>query len=246
MNDLKKAILTRKSRRSYLPTALDEKAIEVLNQLIDDFSKNEKIKMQLLLNNGEAFNGLRKSYGMLSGVKHCVVQICNKDDVIALEKMGYFGELLVLKATDYGLGTCWVGGTYDPSRCPVELNNEEAVVCTIVVGNVQGTPSGKEKFIYNMNHRKTKPMEQMYVADGEVPNWFIEGMKAVEKAPSAANRQPITFSYKDGIVTAAADDIEKSFAAIDLGIAKLHFEIGAGGGKWEFGNGAKFTYDSKK
>ncbi len=29
----------------------------------------------------------------------------------------------------------------------------------------------------------------------------------------------------------------------DLGIAKLHFEIGAGQGKWDFGNGGIFQYE---
>jgi hypothetical protein len=34
-----------------------------------------------------------------------------------------------------------------------------------------------------------------------------------------------------------------SIAAIplDFGIAKLHFVLGAGGGKWEWGNGGKFA-----
>lgn len=27
---------------------------------------------------------------------------------------------------------------------------------------------------------------------------------------------------------------------VDLGIAKLHFEIGAGGGRWDWGDGAEF------
>ena len=28
---------------------------------------------------------------------------------------------------------------------------------------------------------------------------------------------------------------------VDLGIAKLHFEIGSGGGHWEYGDGAAYT-----
>ena len=29
------------------------------------------------------------------------------------EKCGYYGERIILTATTMGLGTCWVGGTYD-------------------------------------------------------------------------------------------------------------------------------------
>lgn len=52
------------------------------------------------------------------------------------------------------------------------------------------------------------------------------------KAPSAMNRQPITFSYNPADDTAAAH-IDQSaedehHAFNDMGIAKLHFQIGAG------------------
>ena len=80
----------------------------------------------------------------------------------------------------------------------------------------------------------------MYKSGETVPDWFITGMEAVQKAPSAINRQPVLFTYKDEIVTAAIDDITKEGFAFDLGIAKLHFEIGAGGGTWDFGNSAEF------
>lgn len=34
------------------------------------------------------------------------------------EKVGYYGEQLILKVTELGLGSCWVGGTFDrPLRC---------------------------------------------------------------------------------------------------------------------------------
>lgn len=66
-------------------------------------------------------------------------------------------------------------------------------------------------------------------------------MRAVQKAPSAVNRQPVVFTYKGGIVTALVENTVGDGFALDLGIAKLHFELGAGGGTWAFGNGAEFT-----
>ena len=41
-------------------------------------------------------------------------------------------------------------------------------------------------------------------------------------------------------VTASIIDISFSGMALDIGIAKLHFELGAGGGVWDCGNGAVF------
>jgi hypothetical protein len=124
----------------------------------------------------------------------------------------------------------------------VQLKKGESIVCAITVGNVPPKPSAKERFIHRLTHRNSKTVEQMYTADDSVPAWFLSGMEAVQKAPSAINRQPVMFSYKNGVVTASVEDINGEGFAFDLGIAKLHFEIGAGGGMWEFGNGAAFTF----
>ena len=53
------------------------------------------------------------------------------------------------------------------------------------------------------------------------------------------------FKYKDGQVTASIT-VPTETAMIDLGIAKLHFELGAGGGSWEYGNGSHYCFDDKR
>jgi len=101
--------------------------------------------------------------------------------------------------------------------------------------------SGKEKFIRKVTHRKSKSFDEMYQSDEPVPKWFDSGMESVMLAPSAVNRQPFIFTYTNGNVTASVKDIAGEGYALDLGIAKLHFEIGAGGDAWDFGNGAGFV-----
>ena len=68
------------------------------------------------------------------------------------------------------------------------------------------------------------------------PAWFKAGVEAAMKAPSAMNRQPIMFSYNPADDTAAAhiDTTagDEHHAMNDMGIAKLHFQIGAGQGQW--------------
>ena len=167
--------------------------------------------------------------------------IGDKTNFLNTEKLGYYGELLVLHATTLGLGTCWVGGTFHRASCPFDLNNGETVIGTITVGKVSPTLSTKEKLIRSITHRKTKRVEQMYTSCATVPEWFLSGMQAVQLAPSAMNRQPVVFTLeKDGAVTASVQDIAGESFALDLGIAKLHFEIGASSGAWNFGNGATF------
>jgi len=241
MVDLIKAIDMRCSRRKYLPKQLEQAAAETLQSLIADICSKESLKMQLVVGDGDAFNGFRRSYGMFTGVRNFVALIEKEADVAALERLGYFGEHLVLHCTALGLGTCWVGGTFSRKACPVELGEGEKIVCAITVGYTENELSAKEKLTRWGTHRKTKTAEQMYNAEGPVPEWFMSGMEAVQKAPSAVNRQPVTFSYRDGAVTAAVEDIAGQGYALDLGIAKLHFKLGTGCGEWDFGNGAVFT-----
>ena len=244
MKDMLRAIESRRSRRKYLPTAIILPAVETLKSFIAEFNAKESVQMRLVLDNGDAFKGLKKSYGMFSGVRHYIALVGDPKDPVGIEKLGYYGQWLVLHATALSLGSCWVGGTFDRAACPVELAEGESIICVIVVGNVPQKSGVKENLIYGLTHRKTKTVEQMMESHGLAPEWFMNGMRAAQKAPSAVNRQPVRFTYQeDGGVTAAVEDIEGEGAPLDLGIAKLHFEIGAGGGTWEFGNGAAFQRD---
>lgn len=237
---LQDAVNIRCSRRKYLNGNIDYFYANKLKALIEEYNNEACLNIQLVLNNGEAFCGLRKSYGMFSGVQNYFGLIENKNDSHGLEKLGYYGELLVLNATAFGLGTCWVGGTFDRASCPFELSRYEGIACVITVGNVTNELSTKERLLRAVIHRKTKTAEEMYAADVHVPGWFMSGMKSVQKAPSAVNRQPVMFSYNEGGVTASVEDIDAHAMALDLGIAKLHFELGVGSGKWDWGNGAHF------
>ena len=242
-SNLHDAIHKRQSRRKYISKAMEHECVEMLQSTIDAFRKADNVKMQLVLNNGDAFNGFRKSYGLLSGVQNYIALIARSDDVLTMEKLGYYGECLVLQATNMGLGTCWVAG-FDRSSCEADLQENEQVVCAITVGYAPEMLSTKERAIRWGTHKKTKSVEQMYISDTPPPEWFIKGMKAVQKAPSAVNRQPVVFAYENGKVSAAVDDILGESKAFDLGIAKLHFELGAGGGNWKFGNGGAYICDN--
>ena len=61
---------------------------------------------------------------------------------------------------------------------------------------------------------------------GTPPDWFIRGIDAALLAPTAMNQQKFTFSLDGSNVTAKAGI--GFYSKIDLGIAKYHFELGAG------------------
>ncbi|MDR1700664.1 MAG: nitroreductase family protein [Lachnoclostridium sp.] len=242
-SNLQKVMDQRTARRKYLKTEIESSTVKSLQEYIKEINKKGQIKMELVLNDETVFKGFRKSRGMFSGVRNYITLVGKANDNLAMEKLGYYGEQVVLYATALGLGTCWVGGTFDRSSCKAALSAGESVICVISVGNVRSEKSLKEEFIHMMTHHKTKNMEQLYISDTDVPDWFMKGIMAVQKAPSAVNRQPVTFTYKKDKVTAFVEDISSQGYALDLGIAKLHFELGSGGGVWQFGNFGEYSKD---
>lgn len=231
------AIDKRRSRRTYLETAIEQEKIKVLTTFIDQYNAEAKLSMRIIEDGSEAFKGFRKSYGLFKGVKTLIALIGKKSDPYLKEKLGYYGESIVLEATKLDLGTCWVGGTFSNSDNVIEVQEDEALLCVITVGHIK-KESLKEKMVHRLATRKIKTIDDLYTADCPVSEWFLNGLEAALKAPSANNSKPVKFEYKEGEIKAYVLSTNK-FDLMDLGIAKLHFEI-ATGGRFELGNDAKY------
>lgn len=238
MTDLQ-AVERRISRRAYVKSAIDGKKLSILKEYIKQVNKESHLNVAFIDDGGGAFNGITKSYGMFSGVTGLILLKGTSNDLHLHEKAGYFGERLVLEATKLDLGTCWVGGSYDKKFFEKELSSGEKIVCAITVGNVSEEKTTVEKLISKVTHRKSKQIKDLFYSDEAVPDWFIYGIRAVLRAPSAVNRQKVFFEYRDKSVTAYIDN-KYELGLIDLGIAKLHFDIGAGG-KFAMGNPGVFS-----
>lgn len=236
--NLQEAIKVRKSRRSYLSTTIEASKLSSLQGLIEKYNKEADLSMELIEDGSTAFNGLHKSYGMFSRVRSIIVLKGKKDDIHLKEKCGYYGELLALEATILDLGTCWVGASYDKNNKIFNIGEDEELTCVITVGNTQEKTDFKENLIRTLAHGKAKPLEHFYNATTPPPDWFLDAIKAVQMAPSAVNRQDFHFNYEDNKIEAYTSDTSK-FDLLDLGIAKAHFVIMAGG-SFEWGNHGKY------
>lgn len=232
--DLKEAAAVRISRRSFIGP-IGEEDFMYLQGLAEKYSRLAEVEIGLFHGLAPCFRGFQASYGMFSGVEDGFLLGGEHHTMDHLEKLGYYGEFLVLEATARGLGTCWVGGTYRKDMLPP--SSPDPVDCIIVVGKVEPR-KWKEKAIYRMVHRASKTVEQMYHADELPPEWFIRGVECARLAPSAVNRQPVTFYWKDGRAAASVPDMQ-GLHPVDLGIAKAHFALAAGG-EWQWGNGGGF------
>lgn len=213
--NLMDAMKERHSVRSYNEKAIEGDVKAELLAFIEQCNKESGLHMQLITNEPQAFSGFMAHYGKFSGVKNYIAMIGKKDNELE-EKCGYYGEKVVLKAQELGLNTCWVAMTYSKVKTAFRINSGEKLCLVIAIGY------GETKGIGH----KTKPAEAVIKADGPVPEWFQKGIEAALLAPTAMNQQKFLFTLKGNSVTAKAG--AGFYTKIDLGIAKYHFEAGAG------------------
>jgi nitroreductase len=239
--NINEAIEVRSSRRVYTSKAIEAHMAEKLKKLISQINQESGLHLQLYINNGDAFSGLKMSYGMFKNVSNYIALVGNTKDQDYVEKLGYYGEKLVLEATMMNLGTCWVGGTYDKKTCKCDIKDNENLLGIITLGYTPEVRPFKERMVYSIIRRKTKSISELLTSDAENPSWLIRGMEAVQKAPSAVNMQPVRFAYKADDLTADVTG-KLGYEMMDLGIAKLHFEIGSDyRGHWNWGNKERFV-----
>ena len=239
------AMKKRCSRRKYTNRPIDSKYVQQLEDSIALYNKESGLNIKLVIGSGaELFSGFRKSYGLFVGVQNYIAMIGSKTLLNRMEKVGRFGEKLILEATAMGLSTCWVGTSYDKNAAKELCEGNEELDCVIAVGYSDEKHSLKERMMEYGTHRQNKSKEALIEAEEHVPEWFKQGMDAVYLAPTARNLRPFVFEYKDGQVTASTT-VPTETAMIDLGIAKLHFELGARVGSWDYGNGSLYYFDDK-
>lgn len=213
---IQEAIRNRHAVRSYTDCEIESEKIDALRSLMDEGNRAGGLHIQLVLNDTKAFDSRLARYGKFSGVSNYFAMIGPKGKSLD-EQLGYYGEKLVLEAQMLGLNTCWVGMTFKKNPDAFTVLDGEKLRCVIAVG--YGTTGG-------VGH-KVKPIEKVSKVYGDMPEWFRSGVGAALLAPTAVNQQKFTFTLEgDNRVSVKAG--LGFFSKVDLGIAKRHFEIGAG------------------
>lgn len=217
------AMKNRSSRRTYLTTAIDGKSVKKIQEWIDEVNLDYALNFELLLDGKHLFSSMKHSYGMFKDANSIIICKGLKSDIHLKEKVGYYGEELILKATDLGLGTCWVGGTFD--KASVSCNENEELVAVITIGNVPEVATAKEKFIHGMITRKKVDYKAIFT--GNISPELEQAMEYVLLAPSTLNKRKPHFTFIQGKLTISVAD-DYYFDLVDLGIFKLHYEIATG------------------
>ncbi len=193
--------------------------------------------------------GLVGSYGKLRGTRAFAAFIADTRAHDYETQIGYLGEAVILKATELGLGTCWVGGFFDAAATAtlVRASEHERVVAVTPIGYAADTPRVVERLMKSFVRSHTRlAMDKLLTSETRLagiirwPEWMGHAVEAARLAPSAINRQPWRFSVEGDIITVSFEGNERDHGIskrLDCGIALLHLEAAAAlhhvTGTWE-------------
>ena len=226
---LLEAIEARHSVRKYKDEPIPEEVLGILRDKIREINEEGGLHVQLVTREPKAYSGIM-AYGSFSGVKNYFI-MAGKKAYDLDERIGYYGEQLVLLAQTLGLNTCWTGLSYSKVSGTYELESDEKIGCYIALG--YGETQG-------VGH-KVKAIKDISNASDLTPKWFNKGVEAAMLAPTAVNQQKFFLEYvgfkdfsKVPKVLAKPVFSMVGYSKMDLGIVKYHFELGAGKENFEW------------
>ena len=207
------AIKRRHSVRNYEAKKIESEQVIKLQDKIEELNQKGNLHLQFIGDAGNTYNKLlNKAMGL--GSAPSVIACVGPDDESVDERVGYYGEQLVLFAQQLGLNTCWAG-TFNRKNIAAEVSDKEKLVISIAIG--YGANQGRE--------HKSKTVDQVTTANSDRPYWFNYGVEMALLAPTAINQQKFEINYDHGDVS--FNDKGGVMSKVDLGIVKYHFEVGS-------------------
>ncbi len=207
-----------------------------------------KVRLELVASSEDdlkALNGLG-TYGFIKGASAFMVGAVDKT-LNNMEDFGYLVEQAILFATDRGLGTCWLGGSFSKSSFSREILLEDSEILPAVIA--AGYPADKRRWLDSFIRSRAKsdkrwPWNRIFFEgdfltslSADRSGKFATPLEMVRLGPSASNKQPWRI-VKDGKRWHFYLQRTKGYAnlnmdilkladmqRIDMGIAMCHFEL---------------------
>lgn len=235
----------RKSVRTYDESKkISEEIINSLNSYIENLQGpfQAKVRFKIIKTKESPTKRGFGTYGVIKGADTYIGAVVEKG-YMALENLGYEMEELILYATSLGLGTCWMGGTFNKSGFSKVMEVKENEIFTII------TPIGYKSeevrmvdklFSKGKGDRRNDWVDLFFIKDFFTPldkesdigemNEIFENLRL---SPSALNKQPwrvvldgkkVHF-FKVGKQSQAEKDAHIDLSEVDMGIALSHFNL---------------------
>ena len=241
--DAEGIIRARRSIRGYKNTPVTQETqariMHALNTGRNPFKSGHRFN---IIENSNTSNENLKldTYGVIKGANTYLLSAMTLGDN-HLEALGFDMEYAVLQAQSEGIGTCWLGGTFNKSQFATAMQLASNEILPIVIP--LGIPATKDGLVGQMirslaGSNNRLPFESLFFKDTygspltmSQAGKYAQALEMVRLGPSASNKQPwravlddntVHFYLKPtkGYAKALSYDIQR----VDMGIAICHFD----------------------
>lgn len=238
-------VKARYSVRTYTNEAISAEKIKQIKDYIKILTNPFAVKVNFTLLETKNLTDTKKlgTYGVIKGSDNYIGATVSKGE-LALEALGYEFEKLVLYLTSIGLGTCWLGGTFDRSSFANALEVNEKELFPII--SPIGYAADKKRFADTLVRKIAKsdqrePWNKLFFdkelntsLNKENAGSYESVLEMVRLAPSASNKQPwrivqegTLYHFYEEKAKGYSDRFDYDIQAIDIGIAACHFHLAA-------------------
>ncbi|MGO9311020.1 MAG: nitroreductase family protein [Spirochaetia bacterium] len=167
-----------------------------------------------------------------------------------LEDFGYAMEVLILRATEQGLGTCWLGGFFTRGSFSrrIGASRVERIPAVAAVGRIFDMEKARQGLMRRTAGGSRRKGWEIFFHDGEfgaalspeAAGPYASPLEMARWAPSASNRQPVRIvrsgaswhfyiQRTPGYLPRFARTLTgiEDLQRVDSGIAMCHFELTA-------------------
>lgn len=253
-------IRERCSHRTYTPQPVEAEKLQLIREFPNHLHSpfGGEFRLSILETTGWAEGRINAlgTYGTIRGAKLFLVGIIQRGER-DMEAFGSLFEQVILRCTDLGLGTCWIGGVFNRSRFADKAGVRQGEILPAI--SPLGYPTPKRSVTdslirWSAGSKNRRPWRELFfdgsfdtalTADAAGP--YSEALEMLRLGPSASNRQPWRVLKETGrnvfhLFLCRSKGYSKLIKAVDLqrmdmGIAMSHFELTARelglSGRWE-------------
>jgi hypothetical protein len=242
-------IQSRFSCRTYEPVKIDDttknKIIKFLSETTQGPFGNIS-RFQLIENSTYVEKEKIGTYGFISGADIFIAG-ATKPGKLSQVDFGYLMEKIILFVTDFGLGTCWLGGTLNRNDLAKKmgLQNGEIIPAMTPVGYIKDKQRLSEKTLrWMIGATRRKPWQELFFENEfgnplskESAGEYAQPLEMVRLGPSASNKQPWRIVWeankkafhfylqRNKTIDKSSQNMNVDLQFIDMGIALCHFEL---------------------
>ncbi len=230
-------IKARTSNRTFLPKALEpELKAKLLAAMAEPVASpfGGSCELRWVALEGIDPSQKRKlgTYGFIAGARDFIVGITKRGEANGSEHLGYVLEKVILHATDLGIGSCWLAGTFrrEGFREAARLTAAESMPAVTPVGYPADRRLMEGVIRWVVKAAGRLPWERLFF-DGQIglpltrekAGLVGDALEAVRLGPSAENHQPWRVVVSSG--GEACHFYSSGGMHLDRGIAVCHFDL---------------------